>query len=219
MFKQRVLEILDRTETDSQDGLEKVMKEDDENPWNSYVYQFYEQYIRRDGSFLREDVVKAINDKAVYDSFFMMVVKNSMHVPFQAASVDDKAIKRMTATAKSVVEDIGRGFRCEWEFEEVALKLLLEGYFTVGDDILIKLIPLSELSVSKDMGRGFHESYTLFEYIEEKVGQDKLGHHVILLLRDINKWKDSSTGFRLADYVIKNRISDGYQLVFVHYLV
>lgn len=214
VFKQRVLEILDRTETDSQDGLEKVMKEDDENPWNSYVYQFYEQYIRRDGSFLREDVVKAINDKAVYDSFFMMVVKNSMHVPFQAASVDDKAIKRMTATAKSVVEDIGRGFRCEWEFEEVALKLLLEGYFTVGDDILIKLIPLSELSVSKDMGRGFHESYTLFEYIEEKVGQDKLGHHVILLLRDINKWKDSSTGFRLADYVIKNRISDGYQLVF-----
>lgn len=214
VFKQRVLEILDRTETDSRDGLKKVLKEDDENPWNSYVYQFYGQYIGRDGSFSREDIVKAIKDKSVYDSFFMVIVRNSMHMTFQAIFVDEEAKKRMITTAKSVVENIGKELRCGGEYEEVALKLMLEGYFTVDDDTLIALIPLSELSVSRDMGRGFNESYTLFEYIEERVGQDKLGHHVIRLLRDIDKWKDCGTGFRLAEYVIKNRISDGYQIVF-----
>lgn len=214
IFKQRVLEILDRTETDSRDGLKKVLKEDEENPWNSYVYQFYGQYISRDGSFSREDIVRAVKDKTVYDSFFMMIVRNCMHMPFRANLVDDEARKRMVATAKTIVEEIGKGIRCEWEYEEAALKLMLEGNFFVDEDTLIALIPLSELSVSKDIGRGFNESYTLFEYIEEYVGQDLLGHHVIRLLRNTDRWKERSTGVRMAEYVIKNRISEGYQMVF-----
>lgn len=214
VFKQRVLEVLDRTETDSRDGLKRVLKEDDENPWNSYVYQFYGQYISWNGAFSREDIVKAIKDKTVYDSFFMMVVRNTMRMPMQTVLFDDKARERMVATAKNIVEDIGKGIRCEWEYEEAALKLMLEGHFTVDEDTLIELIPLSELSVSKDVGRGFNESYTLFEYIEEKVGLDKLGHHVVRLLRNTDRWKESSTGVRMAEYVIKNRISEGYQLVF-----
>ena len=214
VFKQRVLEILDRTETDSLDGLKKILKEDDENPWNSYVYQFYGHYIDRDGCFLREDVVRAIKSMDIYDSFFMLIVRNSMHMPFQAIYVDDAARNRMIATAKSIVENIGKGIRCEWEYEEVALKLLLEGAFTVDEDTLMTLIPISDVSVSKDQGRGFKESYTLFEYIEEKVGLNQLGSHVVRLLRNIDRWKNSGTGVRMAEYVIKNRISAGYQLVF-----
>ena len=214
VFKQRVLEILDKTETDSRDGLKKVLKDDDENPWNSYVYQFYGHYINRDGCFSREDVVRAIKSKDVYDSFFMLVVRNNLHMPFQAIYVDDTARNRMIVTAKSIVENIGKGIRCEWEFEEVALKLMLDRNFTVDEDTLIELIPFSELSVSRDGGRGFNEAYTLFQYIEEKVGQEKLGRQVLRLLRDINRWKDNSTGVRMVEYVIKNRMSDGYQTVF-----
>ena len=214
VFKQRVLEILDRTETDSRDGLKRVLKEDDENPWNSYVYQFYGHYIDREGCFSREDVIKAIKSKDVYDSFFMLIVRNCMHMPFQTIYVDDASRNRMCDTAKRIVENIGRGIRCEWEYEEAALKLMLEGHFTVNEDTLIELIPLSELSVSRDVGRGFNESYTLFEYIEEKVGLDKLGHHVVRLLRNTDRWKERGSGVRMAEYVIKNRIYEGYQLVF-----
>ena len=214
VFKQQVLDMLDRTDSYTRDGLRKVLKDDDENPWNSYVYQFYSNYARRDGTFSRDEIIRGIKNQIAYDTFFMLMVRNGMHMPFQAWKVDDASVSRMNNTAKSIVEDMGKGIRCEWDFEEVALKLLLEGNFTVNEDTLIELIPFSELSVSRDGGRGFNEAYTLFEYIEEKVGQDKLGRQVVRLLRDINRWKDNLTGVRMVEYVIKNRISDGYQTVF-----
>lgn len=214
VFKQQVLDLLDRTESETRDGLKRLLKEDDENPWNSYVYQFYSHYMYRDGTFSREDVVRAIKDKRVYDTFFMVVVRNTMHMTFQTRLADESAKKRMSETAKSIVEDMGKGYRCEWEFEEIALKLMLEGWFTVDEDTLIELIPVSEVSVSRDCGRGFNEAYTLFEYIEEKVGVDKLGQQVVVLLRDVERWKDHSTGVRMAEYVIKHRLLEGYQTVF-----
>ena len=214
VFKQQVVDMLDRTDSYTRDGLQRVLKEDDENPWNSYIYQFYSNYTGRDGSFSRDEIVKTIKNRKVYDTFFMVMVRNNMHMTFQAWKVDDASLLRMNNTAKDIVEDIGKGIRCEWDYEEVALKLLLEGNFSVDEDTLIELIPISDLSVSKDRGRGFSEAYTLFEYIEEKVGQDKLSKNVVSLLRDINRWKDSSTGVRMAKYVIKNRISEGYQTVF-----
>lgn len=214
VFKQQVLDMLDRTDTYTRDGLRKVLKADDENPWNSYVYQFYSNYTKRDGSFSRDEIIKGIKNQIAYETFFMLMVRNSMHMPFQVRKVDDTSISRMNNTAKSIVEYMGKGIRCEWEFEEVALKLMLEGNFTVDEDTLLELIPFSQLSVSRDGGRGFNEAYTLFEYIEEKVGQDKLSRYVVNLLRDINKWKDSPTGVRMAEYVIKNRISEGFQIVF-----
>ena len=214
VFKQQVLDLLDRTESETRDGLKRLLKEDDENPRNSYVYQFYSHYMYRDGTFSREDVVRAIKDKRVYDTFFMVVVRNTMHMTFQTRLADESAKKRMSETAKSIVEDMGKGYRCEWEFEEIALKLMLEGWFTVDEDTLIELIPVSEVSVSRDCGRGFNEAYTLFEYIEEKVGVDKLGQQIVVLLRDMERWKDHSTGVRMAEYVIKHRLLEGYQTVF-----
>lgn len=214
IFKQQVLDLLDRSETETRDGLKKVLKADEENPWNSYVYQFYSNYMYRDGTFSRDDIVRAIKDKKVYDTFFMMVVRNTMHMTFQLGLVDESAKKRMSETAKSIVEDMGKGYRCEWEFEEIALKLMLEGWFTVDEDTLIELISVSEVSVSRDCGRGFNEGYTLFEYIEEKVEPCRLGQRIVVLLRDMERWKDSSTGVRMAEYVIKHRLSEGYQTVF-----
>ena len=214
VFKQRVLDLLDKTETDSRDGLKKVLKEDDENPWNSYVYQFYSHYMERDGSFLRDNIIRAIKNKVVYDTFFMLIVRNTLHLYMQAELVDDDAKKRMSTTAKEIVEDIGKGIRCEWEYEGVAIKLMLEGYFTVDEDALMALIPFSELSVSRVGRNGFNEAYTLFEYIEEKVGQEKFGKHVVRLLQDRDKWKDRVTGVKMAEYVIKNRLSEGFQTVF-----
>ena len=214
VFKQQVLDLLDRTASETRDGLKRVLKEDDENPWNSYVYQFYSYYMYRDGTFSREDIVRAIKDKRVYDSFFMAVVRNTMHMTSQMGLADESAKKRMSETAKSIVEDMGKGYRCEWEFEEIAIKLMLEGWFSADEDTLIELIPVSEVSVSRDCGRGFNEADTLFEYIEEKVGVNKLGQRIIVLLRDMERWKDSSTGVRMAEYVIKNRLSEGYQTLF-----
>ena len=214
VFKQQVLDMLVRTETDTRDGLHKVLKEDDENPLNSYIYQFYSNYMERNGCFSRDEIVKAIKNKLVYDAFFMIVVRNCTHMPMKANLIDDAARNRMIDTAKSIVKDIGKGIHCEREYEETALKLMLEGNFSVDEDTLIALIPFSELSVSRKVERGFNESYTLFEYIEETVGQDKLGKHIVNLLRDINRWKDCATGVRMAEYVIKNRISEGYQTVF-----
>lgn len=214
VFKQQVLELLGRTETKNRDGLKKVLKSDNENPWNSYVYQFYSHFINRDGTFVREDIVRSINDKKVYDTFFMMVVRNMMHVIFQSGLVDESVKKRMSETAKFIVEDMGKEIRCGWEFEEIAIKLMLEGWFTVDEDTLIELIPVSEVSVSRDCGRGFNEAYTLFEYIEEQVRTDKLGLRIVALLRNMERWKNSSTGVRMVEYVIKNRLTAGYQIVF-----
>lgn len=214
VFKQQVLDMLDRTETDTRDGLRRILKEDDENPWNSYIYQFYNNYVGRDGRFSRDEIVKAIKNKTVYDAFFMMAVRNCTHMPMQASLIDDVARNRMNNTAMSIVVNMGKGIHCEWEYEEGALKLMLEGNFLVDEDTLIALIPFSELSVSREGDRGFSEAYTLFEYIEETVGPDKLGKHIVNLLRDINRWKDSAIGVRMAKHVIKNRISEGYQTVF-----
>jgi len=214
VFKQQVLDMLDKAETDTRDGLRKVLKENDENPWNSYIYLFYSNYVERDGCFSRDEIVRAIKNKTVYDAFFMMVVRNCMHIPMQAILIDDAARNRMKDTAKSIIENIGKGIHCDWEYEEGALKLMLEGNFSVDEDILIELIPFSEVSVSRKGDRGFNEAYTLFEYIEETVGQEKLSKHTVNLLKDLNKWKNRVVGIRMAEYVIKNRISAGYQIVF-----
>ena len=214
VFKQQVLDMLNRTETDTLDGLRRVLKEDDENPCNSYVYQFYSNYVTRDGRFSRDEIETAIMDKKVYDAFFMMVVRNCTHMPMRTSLIDNAAINRMNDTAKRIVENMGKGICCELEYEKEALKLMLEGNFLVDEDTLIALIAFSELSVSRKGDRGFNEDYTLFEYIEEMVGQDKLGKHIVNLLKDINRWKDCATGVRMAEYVIKNRIWEGYQIVF-----
>lgn len=209
-FKQQVLDMLDRTETDTRDGLRKILKENDEKPWNNYVYQFYNNYIGRDGDFSRDKIVKDIKNKMVYDVFFMMTVRNCTH----SSLIDDVARNRMNNTAKSIVENMGKGIHSEREYEEVAIKLMLEGNFSIDEDTLIALIPFSEVSVSRKGDRGFSEAYTLFGYIEERVEQDKLSKQVVSLLRDISRWKKSPTGLRMAKYVIQNRISEGYQIVF-----
>lgn len=214
IFKRQVLDLLDRMDSDTRDGLRKVLKEDDNTPWDSYTYQFYGLYIGRNGTFSRDDIVKAIKNKDVYDTFFMMMVRNKMHMPMQSWLINDVATGRMNNTAKTVIENMGKSIHCEWEFEEVALKLMLEGNFSVADDTLITLIPYSELAISRKDERGFHESYTLFEYIEEKVGREKLGQYVISQLKTRERWKESPTGVRMAEYVIKNRILDGYSIVF-----
>ena len=210
VFKQQVLDMLDRTETDTRDGLRKILKEDDGKIWNSYIYQFYNDYVGRDGSFSRDEIIKAIKNKTVYDAFFMIAVKNCTHTSL----INDDTRYRMNNTAKSIVENMGKGIHYKSEYEEEAIKLMLEGNFSVDEDTLITLIPFSEVSIKRKGDRGFSETYTFFEYIEDMVEQEKLDKQVVSLLRDISKWKDSSTGSRMAKYVIKNRISEGYQIVF-----
>lgn len=210
VFKQEVLDWLDRTETDTRDGLRKILKENDEKPWNNYVYQFYNIYVDRDGCFPRDKIVKDIKNKTVYDVFFMITVRSCMHT----SMIDDVARNRMNNTAKNIVENMGNGIHCDWKYEEVALKLMLEGNFSADEDTLIALLPFSEVSVSRKRDRGFSEVYTLFDYIEETVGQDKLDKQVLGLLRNVSRWKESPTGLRMAKYIIQNRISEGYQIVY-----
>lgn len=213
-FKQQVLGMLNRIKTNTRDELRRVLKEDDEYLWNNYVYQFYNNYIESDGSFSHDKIETAINDNTIYDAFFMMVVGNCTHNPMLSYLIDDDARKRMNDIAKCIVENMGKKIYCERVYEECAIKLMLEGNFSVDEDTLISLIPFSESSVSRKGDSGFCETYTLFEYIEETVEQDKIGEHIVSLLRDINKWKSRATGVRMAEYVIKNHISEGYQIVF-----
>lgn len=213
-FRQQVLGVLNRIKTNTRDELRRVLKEDDEDLWYSYVYQFYHNYIDSDGNFSRDKIETAINDNTIYDAFFMMVVGNCTHNPMLSYLIDDDARKRMNDIAKCIVENMGKEINCERVYEECAIKLMLEGNFSVDEDTLISLIPFSESSVSRKGDSGFCETYTLFEYIEETVEQDKLGKHIVNLLKDINRWKDCATGVRMAEYVIKNRIWEGYQIVF-----
>ena len=213
-FKQQVLDMLNRIKTNTRDELRRVLKEDDEDLWYSYVYQFYHNYIESDENFSRDIIETNIKNKTVYDAFFMNVVWNCTHNPMLSYLIDDVARKRMNDIAKCIVENMGTEIYCEWVYEECAIKLMLEGNFSVDEDTLISLIPFSELFVTRKGDGGFDEVYTLFELIEKTVEQDKLDKHIVNLLGDINKWKDSTIGVKMAEYVIKNRISEGYNSIF-----
>lgn len=214
VFQERVLELLDRTETNNSKDLRRTLKDDGERPWNNYPYQFYCHYTDRDGCYSRDEIVKAIKDKDVYDAFFMKMVGHVERMTMQSYLIGDECKKRQIKTAKKIVEGIGAGKTIDMEYKEIALQLMMDGHFTVDEDVLENLLPYSHVNTTKQSSKGFNETYTLFEYLEEHLGVAKLGSKLVGMLRDKERWKNSPELGKFADYIVWNRIENGYLVLF-----
>lgn len=215
IFKNLVLNALNEIESDcTKDKRDFFWKKETTQDFNHYVSRFI-YFFMNNKPFSKEEITQAINNKILYDSFFMRIVHECMNYEDQTDLIGDEEKRRCFITAKSLVKSMAhnRG-TIRFEFEESAIKLMMTGAFKVDEDILVPLLPFSYLHISKPYNGDFSQSYSLFEYIEEHVvSQNKLSEKIIEMTQLENFWDDYRLCDLFVNYIIDHRVSKGYDLL------
>lgn len=212
VFKQLVLEMATSLDehTSRKDHVRKLREL--EEGFNQYAYRFFRCYSYGEDSYDVDGIIKGIKDKDVYESFFMREIANLIEHPAPDLMVTDEILKRCVDCARKTVIRLCRKERPVY-FWEIALKLMLYGYFDVPVELLPELILYGDINVTKKVDDGYYSTeYSLFEYIAERSDANTLAPIIIEKLRqNVNK-EGFRLSYRFSNYIIENRIEEGYEL-------
>ena len=142
----------------------------------------------------------------------MREIANLIEHPVSDLMVTDEILKRCVDCARKTVIRLCRKERPVY-FGEIALKLMLYGYFDVPVELLPELILYGDINVTKKVDDGYYSTeYSLFEYIAERSDANTLAPIIIEKLRqNVNK-EGFRLSYRFSNYIIENRIEEGYEL-------
>lgn len=212
VFQKQVLESLDQITSNCRKKLREQLKSDADNILSNYVYQFILDYVDDNDTFLREDVIRAINNKEIYDAFFMKIISDSLIYNSQKNLIDEYCKNRCFETAKKIIESLAYKAATP-RYSEEAVKLMLKGYFKIKDDELIFLLPYSFVSINKSEEGPYPHSYSLFDYLVEYVSPQKLSDAVVRMLKKDAIWKYYQTSSQFVNFIIDNRVETGYSIL------
>lgn len=212
IFKQLVLEMvkeIDENTTRREHG--RKLRDLDEG-FNTYAFSFILLFLKPDDTYDVSGIIRGIKDKDLYEAFFMKEIEGKLTSPNNELTVTEEMKARCLDCAKKTVLSICAGG--EFYFGDVALSLLMRGYFEVPSELLPGLLDRGSISISKKDGDGFfNREYSLFEYITERVDLDKLAPLVIDKLKQYVDSENYRLSYDFANYLLKNHVEEGYGLV------
>ncbi len=212
-FKQSILETVGRLPDTSRKRwrLQRTIS-DEVDKLDDYAFKFVSPFVDGEDIFKVEDIIKAIKDKDYYDSFFMQVVSDALlnREPDEFLLEDYKI--RCFDFAKRVVEKYAQDPSPSF-FLRNALRLLLSGYFTVSNETLLALLPVSHVYISKNDESNFCKSYSLFDYTIERISVSALGEAIVNLLKNDAVWTHYNECRSFVSYIIDNCIDEGYDVL------
>lgn len=212
VFQKQVLESLDQMDSNCRNEQKKRLRNDVDDVLSDYVYKFTLDYVDKSDTFLREDIIRAINNKEIYDTFFMKIISESLICNSQKNLIDENCKNRCFETAKKIIESLAHK-TSTLKYSEEALQLMLKGYFKIEEDELLSLLPYSFVSINKSEEGSFPHSYSLFDYLVEHVSQQKLSNAVVRMLKNDAIWKYYQTSSQFVSFIIDNRIEKGYPVL------
>lgn len=217
VFKQQVLESLIKITGSDVREVRKQLRDDADEIVNDYVFRFVISYVDNNATFSQEAIIRAIKNKECYDDFFMKVVADALFYGTTYEPIDSDCKSRCFLTAKRIVTElVNKSYT--GHYKEEALQLMMHGYFSVNEEDLVLLLPYSNVSITRKEDGKFPTSYTLFDYISEKVPTHKLADSVIVLLKQDKTIEDFNLSYNLASYIIDHKVEKGYPILLRRYL-
>lgn len=217
VFKQQVLESLIKITCSDVREVRKQLRDDADEIVNDYVFRFVISYVDNNATFSQEAIIRAIKNKECYDDFFMKVVADALFYGTTYEPIDSDCKSRCFLTAKRIVTElVNKSYT--GHYKEEALQLMMHGYFSVNEEDLVLLLPYSNVSITRKEDGKFPTSYTLFDYISEKVPTHKLADSVIVLLKQDKTIEDFNLSYNLASYIIDHKVEKGYPILLRKYL-
>lgn len=138
----------------------------------------------------------------------MKVVADALFYGTTYEPIDSDCKSRCFLTAKRIVTElVNKSYT--GHYKEEALQLMMHGYFSVNEEDLVLLLPYSNVSITRKEDGKFPTSYTLFDYISEKVPTHKLADSVIVLLKQDKTIEDFNLSYNLASYIIDHKVEKG----------
>jgi len=208
-FKQLVLEMvadLDEHTTRKDHG--RNLRDMDEG-YNTYAFSFILLFVKPDDTYDISGIIKGIKNKDLYDAFFMKEIEVRLTSQNNELTITDEMKARCLDSASETILHICKGEN--YFFEEAAFSLLMRGYFEIPSEMLPGLLDYGSFSISKkDEDSFFNREYSLFEYITERVEQDRMAPLVIEKLKKYVDNENYRLSYDLANYLLKNHIEEGY---------
>lgn len=212
VFKQIVLEMVAGLDShNSRKEHYKKLREKDEG-FSRYAFDFLHLHTDDDDCYDVDEIVKDIKKKEVYEAFFMREVTKMMERPDPDLYITEEIKKRIVDCARTSVLKL-----CEGQtvyFRREAIGLMLKGEYEISVEKLTSLLPYGNYIISREDPDGYyHQEYSLFDYIKERVNESVLAPKVLENLRkNIGKEASCNLSYAFSNYIIEHNIEDGYGL-------
>lgn len=208
IFKQRVLTIVAELKNiTSQSSLKDYLWKQD-NTRNQYALLFVSRYI--DNNDIFTIIEKVINHQEYYESFFVAEVVGMILSSHLKYFVTDNAKERCIAYAKRCIINVCNGEQKTSLFEK-ALRLMVNGYFEIDNDCLLKLLDYGDFFVYiKDED---DKRYYLIDYIKKQLIDYDILDSLVIKSFQANFYNENKQLLSIfATYIIENEIEEGYSL-------
>lgn len=212
IFKQIVLEMVSEIndQTTRKEHNEQLRKRED--GYNQYAFRFILYYVDQNDKYNIGGIIKGIKNQKFYEAFFMNEVSALMASTDYDQVLTREAKERCLTCAKEIVVKL-----CQDEtpinFCQIALTLMLKGYFDIPTHFLPKLLDYGEVNISKKDEDGcFAREYTLFEYISTRMDLEILAPVVTEKMQENVDGHNYRLSYAFSRYLVENHIEEGYDL-------
>lgn len=212
VFKQIVLEMVSTMSEQTTRRDHRRWLQQQESGYNQYAYRFFLRFPDNSDGYDKEGIVKGIKNRELYEAFFMQEIIGIMTYPVNNVTLNEDMKVRCIKCAKEIVINLCKGGNNTYFYKD-ALSLLLKGEFEIPNELLPNLLNYSKINISRrNQDEIFSSDYTLFEYISERVDVITLAPIVIRKFHDCVNDENSPLSYIFANYIVENRIEEGYAL-------